>query len=53
MNERIIRQELFLNGVNNTKDLKKYTALAMHSYSQIIDWLKKKANSHILNKAGL
>lgn len=53
MNERIIRQELFLNGITEIKDLNEYTALALHSYSQIIDWLRKKANSHILKKAGL
>ena len=53
MNERTIRQELFFNGITDKPELDEYTLLALHSYSQVIDWLKKKATNEILKRAGI
>ena len=53
MNERTIRQELFFNGIIEKHELEEYTSLALHSYSQVINWLKKKATNEIQIKAGI
>ena len=53
MNERIIRQELFFNGIIEKHELEGYTSLALHSYSQVVNWLKKKATNEIQIKAGI
>ena len=53
MNERIIRQELFFNGIIEKHELDEYTSLALHSYFQVINWLKKKATKKIQIRAGI
>lgn len=53
MNERTIRQELFFNGIIEKQELDEYTSLALHSYRQVINWLKKKATNEIQIRAGI
>ena len=53
MNERTIRQELFFNGIIEKHELDEYTSLVLHSYSQVINWLKKKATKKIQTRAGI
>ena len=53
MNERTIRQELFFNGIIEKQELDEYTSLALHSYRQVINWLKKKATNDIQIRAGI
>lgn len=50
-NERTFRQELLINGVDNIRDLEDYTNLAIHSYQQVVDWVKKNGNTEIRYKA--
>lgn len=53
MNEHTIRQELFFNGITDKRELDEYTSLALHSYVQVLEWLKKKASIDTLLKAGI
>ena len=53
MNERTIRQELFFNGIIEKHELDEYTSLVLHSYSKVINWLKKKATKKIQTRAGI
>ena len=42
-----------MNGVHNENELKEYVRLAIHSYDQVLDWLKEKAPTNIKNIVGL
>lgn len=53
MNERIIKHELMMNGIHDENELKEYVLLAIHSYNQVLDWLKEKAPINIKQIAGL
>ena len=35
------------------QELDEYTSLALHSYRQVINWLKKKATNEIQIRAGI
>ncbi len=53
MNESVIKRELMMNGVHNENELKEYVRLAIHSYDQVLDWLKEKAPTNIKKIVGL
>lgn len=51
--EEVIRAELMLNGISDKQELSDYTQLALNSYEQVKEWIRKNANSNIRRKAGL
>lgn len=53
MNADVIRRELFMNGIRDKQDLDDYVALALHSYQQVKDWIKRKGTPDIKAKAGI
>jgi hypothetical protein len=49
----IIAQELRLNGVSDEDGLQEYVNLGIHSYEQVLDWIRRKGTPTIKNMAGL
>lgn len=52
-NAQIIRRELLMNGITDEGELNEYVKLALHSYEQVRDWLRKNANTRIKQMAGI
>lgn len=52
-NSETIAQELRLNGINDVEELEDYVRLAMHSYDQVKDWIRRKGTDTIKAMAGL
>ena len=49
----VIRRELLMNGITDEKELNEYVDLALHSYNQVRDWLRRNANTRIQQMAGI
>ena len=45
--------EMQLDELKEKQELDEYTSLALHSYRQVINWLKKKATNEIQIRAGI
>ena len=52
-NYETIAQELRLNGVTEVNELADYVRLALHSYDQVKDWIRRKGTTTIKSMAGL
>ena len=42
-----------MNGITDEKELNEYVDLALHSYNQVRDWLRRNANTRIQQMAGI
>lgn len=52
-NYETIAQELRLNGVTDVHELADYVRLALHSYDQVKEWIRRKGTTTIKSMAGL
>lgn len=52
-NVNYIKQELMLNGISDRQELSDYVSLAIHSYDQVMAWIRKNGNDTIKRRAGI
>lgn len=52
-NEKVIKQELLISGIDSADELDNYIELTMRSYQQVLDWINRNGDRVIKNKAGL